>query len=76
MQVLPALLIRISIVENASGKEAMEMAFLSRTSKSKVCTSVSFESSFQVQPFGSLSTAKDNFIIVLLRFRRLLYRFR
>jgi hypothetical protein len=34
------LLIRISIVENASGKEAMlsETAFLSRTSKSKVCT--------------------------------------
>jgi hypothetical protein len=50
--VLPVL-IRISIVENASGKEAMlsETAFLSRTSKVRYVL-VSFESSFQVQPFG------------------------
>jgi hypothetical protein len=47
------IVIRISIVENASGKEAMlsETAFIAHI-KSKVCTSVSFESSFQVQPFG------------------------
>jgi hypothetical protein len=49
-----ALLIRISIVENAC-KEAMlsETAFLSRTSKVRY-TSVSFESSFQVQPSSRL----------------------
>jgi hypothetical protein len=39
-------------VENASGKEAMlsETAFLSRTSKVRYV--LSFESSFQVQPFS------------------------
>jgi hypothetical protein len=35
--------------------------------KSKVCTSVSFESSFQVQPFGLHVSAKDNFIIVFAK---------
>jgi hypothetical protein len=73
---VPALLIRISIVENASGKEAMlETAFLSHHI-SKVCTSVSLKVLFKFNHSVFTSTAKDNFIIVFAKISALLYRFR
>jgi hypothetical protein len=72
---LPALLIRISIVENASGKKRCFLKRLSYHIK-KVCTLSVLKVLFKFN-HSVFTSAKDNFIIVfLLRFRRLLYRFR